>query len=194
MKFCYLDESGTGAEPYSVMVGVVVDGYRMGITKEHWREVLELLSEVAERPIREFHAKKFYAGDGIWKDIDGPTRAEIVSEIMHWFVHRGHYVVYSTVDRQKFDASFPRHQFGRDIGSLWRLLAFHVVLALQKHHQKEKKNKGNTVLVFDEQIREKDAFTTLILDPPAWCHSYYDRQPDQEILDQIIDVPHFVGG
>lgn len=34
MKFCYVDESGTGDEPYAVMVGIVVDTQRMHVTKQ----------------------------------------------------------------------------------------------------------------------------------------------------------------
>jgi len=31
MKFCYLDESGIGDEPYAVMVGIIVDAQRMHV-------------------------------------------------------------------------------------------------------------------------------------------------------------------
>jgi len=63
---------------------------------------------------------------------------------------------------------------------------------LQKAFQREKKNKGNIVLIFDNEEREKVQFTDLVLDPPDWTNTYYNREKNQEKLDQIIDVPHFV--
>ena len=174
------------------MVGVVVDAYRMRVTKAEWTELLDVLSAIAGRTLEEFHAKRFYSGSGIWGDIPGAVRSDIITELLQWFTERGHHVVNSAVEKAKFAENFDKHAFSQDIGSLWRLLGFHVVLALQKHHQREKKNKGNTVLVFDEQVMEKELFLRLLLNPPEWSETYYDRRDDQEALDQIVNVPHFV--
>jgi hypothetical protein len=57
---------------------------------------------------------------------------------------------------------------------------------------KQASNKGNTVLVFDNEEREQKDYTDLIIDPPTWSDSYYNRDSNKERLDQIIDVPHFV--
>jgi hypothetical protein len=40
MKFCYLDESGTGEELFAVMAGIVVDAYRSRITRKDWMDLL----------------------------------------------------------------------------------------------------------------------------------------------------------
>jgi len=45
MKFCYIDESGTGDEPYAVMIGVIVDSSRMHVTKKDWAELLSILRQ-----------------------------------------------------------------------------------------------------------------------------------------------------
>ena len=49
MKFCYLDESGTGHEPFAVMVGIIVDSHRMHLTKKDWADLLLKLSRKFER-------------------------------------------------------------------------------------------------------------------------------------------------
>lgn len=174
------------------MVGVLVDSTRMHVTKAHWVELLEILTDIVGRPVREFHTRKFYSGGGIWHAIDGETRSRITTSILDWLTERRHHIVYSAVDTRKFSASFAGHRFAPDIGSLWRLLAFHVTLALQKRNQRERKNKGNTVLVFDNKGTEQTEFTKLILDPPGWSNSYYECAVGDLPLNQIIDVPHFV--
>jgi hypothetical protein len=57
MKFCYLDESGTGQEPIAVMAGVVTDDTRMRVTKHHWSNLLQNLSEIICRTIQEIHTR-----------------------------------------------------------------------------------------------------------------------------------------
>ena len=75
--------------------------------------------------------------------------------------------------------------------TVWRCLGFHLSLSIQKNNQKEQKNKGNTVLIFDNEHHEQARFTDLILNPPDCSDSYYQRSRRQERLDQIIDVPYF---
>lgn len=191
MKFCYLDESGTGGQPISVMAGVVADANRMHLTKDAWSGLLEQLSEIIGNPIQEFHSHKFYSGSGVWKGLDGAHRASIISTIIEWMKERKHKVVYSALDvkrhqeQQKKDARF------HDL-TAWRTMALHVALSLQRRHQSESKNKGHTVLIFDEQVKEKEKFTEMVLNPPDWTDGYYDRKTRQKALDQLVDVPHFV--
>lgn len=191
MKFCYFDESGTGGHPVAVMAGVIADASRMHLTKEAWSDLLGELSYIVGTEIQEFHTHKFYAGQGIWKEIDGPDRANIISAIIRWMADRKHRVIYSAVDRAKFESR--RVEDSRLSGlSIWRTLGLHTALGLQRCHQKESKTKGHTVLVYDEQVIEKEKFTDLILEPPEWTESYYDRPKKDPPLQQLIDVPHFV--
>ena len=69
MKFCYIDESGTGDEPYAVMAGVLIDAYRMRPTKAEWDSLLSDLAEIIGKEVREFHTKDFYAGNSPWRGI-----------------------------------------------------------------------------------------------------------------------------
>lgn len=191
MKFCYLDESGTGDQAVAVMVGVVVDATRMHLTKDHWSELMVELSKIVGTEIAEFHAHRFYKGAGVWKGLSGDARSRLISAIIQWMQARKHKIVYSAVDNEKFKAEAPKIAEFKNI-SLWKSLALHCSLALQRAHQKEAKTKGNTVLVFDDAVKEKEKFTQLLLAPPAWTDSYYQRTRKQSALDQLIDVPHFV--
>lgn len=192
MKFCYIDESGTGEEPFAVMVGVVADSHRMKVTKKHWTELLKSLSGLIGRELSELHTRNFYSGSGVWRGIDGEKRSQIISSIFDWLEDRRHHVVYTAVSKEKFYSEFSSEDIGSELSTLWRFMAYHICLSLQKHFQSQQRNKGNTVLVFDNEEREEKRFTDLVLNPPDWSDSYYQRGRRQDKLDQIIDVPHFV--
>ncbi|MEW6674206.1 MAG: DUF3800 domain-containing protein [Thermodesulfobacteriota bacterium] len=192
MKFCYIDESGIGEEAVAVMVGVITDATRMRVTKINWQNLLEYLSNIIGRQIQEIHTRDFYSGNSPWRDLDGNQRSAIITAIFNWLQERKHHVVFTAVNKATFLEHFNSEPFYNDIKTLWRFMALHLTLSLQKSFQREKKNKGNTVLVFDNEEKEKVQFTDLVLNPPDWTDSYYNRGKKQEKLDQIIDVPHFV--
>ena len=190
MKFCYLDESGTGSEPYAVMAGVVVDASRMHLTKNDWAELLDALSRLVGKQLLEIHTSDFYAGNGVWRALPGDIRARIITLIFEWLSERKHDIVYSAVDKEEFYSERGSGPYADDIGSVWRFMALHICLAIQKHFQGLEKNKGNTVLVFDNEEGEASNFIGLIRNPPEWTDSYYKRKRRQVQLDQIIDVPY----
>lgn len=192
MKFCYLDESGTGEEPIAVMAGIIVDVKRMHVTKRQWSELLAQLSNIIGKEIEEIHTRDFYSGNSPWRDLKGQQRSEIISTLFDAIKERKHHIVYTAVDKQKFAAEFQNEQYHGDVKTLWRFMALHITLSLQKRFQREFGTKGNTVLIFDNEERERLYFTDLIRNCPDWTDSYYSRKKKQEKLDQIVDVPHFV--
>jgi len=191
MKFCYIDESGTGHEPFAVMVGIIVDTHRMHVTKADWNDLLTILSDIVGRDVREIHTRDFYPGNGPWRGLPGDIRARIISAIFEWLRDRRHKIVYSAVNKEKFLQEFPSERWANEIATLWRFMALHICLSIQRHHQSLDRNKGHTILVFDNEDREASNFIELVRDPPDWTDSYYARNQRQGPLDQIIDVPYF---
>jgi hypothetical protein len=191
MKFCYCDESGTGDEPIAVMVGIVVDAQRMHLTKQDWTELLDALSSVVGRTILELHTRDFYAGNSMWRRLDGERRSRIITQICDWLTDRKHRLVYSAVVKDRYFEGRSSGDIPDELNTPWRFLGFHIILAVQKAHQRLKKKKGNTVFVFDNEERERLRFTDLIQRSPAWSDAYYTRSEDQPPLDQVIDVPYF---
>ncbi len=199
MQFVYLDESGTGDEPIAVMTGVIADSYRMRLTKFHWNDLLRNLSKIVGRKVDEIHTRDFYSGNSPWRNLRGQQRAEIITAIFDWLIERKHSIVFTAVDKSKFYEEFPGEIFHQDISTLWRFMALHIALALQKCYQGKSRgrnrtlnNKGSCVLIFDNEYREETRFTNILLDAPDWTDTYYDKRPNQEKFSQIIDVPHFV--
>lgn len=191
MKLCYFDESGTGAEPLAVVVGVVVDSQRMHVTKEHWGKLLTELSEIVGRPLAELHTKDFYSGNGAFRGMAGPDRARYISRIIEWFAARKHTFVYSAIHKQTYEANRKAGRLPADLGSAWQAAAFHSVLALQRAHQTLEKTKGHTILVFDNKGHEEGPLADIIASPPAWSESYYAKNQKQTPLSHIIDSPYF---
>lgn len=191
VNLCYCDESGTGEEPIATMVGIVVDASRMHLTKADWVELLKILSERAGHQIEELHTRHFYSGNGVFRDIQGPTRARIISIIFEWLRDRKHHIVYSSVLKDAYYAALKSQEIPDELNTLWRFLGFHLILAIQKACQREEKNKGHTLFVFDNEERERMRFTDIIMRPPTWSDGYYSRKKKQRQLDQIVDVPYF---
>ena len=204
MKFCYVDESGKGEEPILVLTGIVADAYRMHVTKADWLEILAKLSQVLDRPIEEFHTHQFYRGNSIWRRLNGDERTAVLDHILQWLAERNHKIVFSAIDKRKADGAEldGKEQFvhnGRP--DYWKLAALHLLISIQKLHQREERNKGHTVIVFD-QGRGSGEVAEIVLEPPTWSDSFYDyerliRRRKQELpnpeppLSMIVDVPYF---
>lgn len=191
MKFCYCDESGTGDEPIAVLLGVVVDAQRMHVTKEHWQGLLNSLSDIVGKPLKELHTRDFYSGSGVWRRIGGPDRARVIDTVFQWLDDRKHHVVYSAVLKDHYHMQLQAGAIHKEVNTLWRFLGFHVILSMQKAYQREKKNKGNTLFVFDNEERERARFTDLIMAPPIWSETYYKKKRKDAPLNQMVDVPYF---
>jgi hypothetical protein len=204
MKFCYVDESGKGTEPILVLTGIVADAHRMHVTKADWSEILQTLSRRLNKPLEEFHTHLFYRGNDIWRRLNGEQRTAVLDSILQWMTDRNHKIVFSAIDKKKADAfNFDgKGQFmGKDRPNYWKLGALHLLLSVQKFHQSKERNKGHTVMVFDEGSSQEE-LAELVLKPPTWTDSFYDYErlirrrkaelPNPELpMNMIVDVPYF---
>ena len=163
----------------------------MHLTKQHWQQLLDRLSERVGRRIVELHTRDFYAGNGVFRDIDGPARARLITDIFEWLADRRHSVVYSSVVKQSYREAYAAHDVPDELNTPWRFLGFHLILAMQKYCQRHERPKGHTIFVFDNEEREKMRFTDLIVRPPDWSDAYYGRNRNHDQLDQIVDAPYF---
>jgi hypothetical protein len=191
MKFCYLDESGTGSEPFSVMASIIVDSQRMHILKNDWKDLLNFLSEKTKKNIKEFHSRDFYSGNGPWRTLDGNQRKIITIGILEWLKKRKHAVCFCAVDKDGYFKEYKSNQKMKDIGSLWSFMALHHLLSLQKYYQKSPGVKGHTLCIFDNEPTELNRISNLSINPPDWTNSYYLKNKKTDKLSHIIDVPYF---
>ena len=191
MKFCYIDESGNGSEPYLIMVGIIVDAARMHRTKADWQDLLGFLSDILKRKITELHAMRFYRGLRKWRTLKGEVRSRTISAILQWLVDRKHQVVFSGLTKNMFHRNRQGDSRLARFHSGWCFVGLHLVLAVQKHFQGYPGTKGNTVFIFDQKVRERTHFAELIRNPPDWTDEYYARDPRKPRLNQVIDTPYY---
>lgn len=191
MKFCYVDESGTGDEPFMIMVGIIVDAARMHKTKADWEDLLRFLSRTYRRRITELHARHFYRGLRRWRTVRGELRFRIISVVLQWLVDRKHHITFSGLARDLFSRNRKSDLRLERFHSEWCFVGLHLILTIQKQFQKYRGIKGNTVFIFDESLREKTHFAELIGEPPDWTDEYYARDPKKPRLDQVIDAPYY---
>jgi hypothetical protein len=107
------------------------------------------------------------------------------------FGPRKHHIVYTSVLKESFRRAFVAGHIPDELHTPWRLMGFHLILAMQKHCKREEGAKGHTIFVFDNEERECARFTDLIARPPGWSDEYYGCTVKQKQLDQIVDVPYF---
>ncbi len=137
------------------------------------------------------HTRDFYAGNSPWRAMSGSERADVVRDVCQWLRDRKHRLVFTSVHKDTYVAALAAADVPSELNTPWRFMGFHLALALQRAHQNEKRSKGHTLLVFDNDERERMRFTDVICRPQSWSDQYYERAKKQGHLDQIIDVPYF---
>ena len=190
MKFCYLDESTKGKSGVFYMTGIIVDTQRMHRTKSEYKELFDTVGRLASRHVTEMHAVDFIPGNRAWRGVEAGVRTLIVDAFLDWFVLRKHKFTFAAIDTKAFHMLPDDDERKTDLKTVRIAAAFHVVLTLQRAHQKEAKNKGHTIFVFDRG-KEPVELENLFSEPPSWTDSYYNKEPRQQRLDQIIDMPYY---
>jgi hypothetical protein len=189
MKLAFLDESGKSGDAISVVAGIIVDVYRVHSTRREWLDLLKTFSDLAKTPIREFHMRNAYNGRAEWRKAGPNNRHEATSTILRWLKDKGHQVTFSASTKSGFEAA--ASPMASDLQSRWTAESFHVALAINKAHQGMGGNKGKSILVFDEGSGFERHLSQLLVSPPAWSDTYYDRKPRQPQLDEIMDTSFF---
>jgi len=119
-------------------------------------------------------------------------RTRIIEAVIRWVGDRKHKITFSAVKKKRFEILRKTDKRLKDLDTLWCTAAMHAILSLQKAHMGLSKNKGHTVLIFDNEGREEKRLTECVLEPPSWTDSYYSRTRKQTALAQVVDVPYFV--
>ena len=191
MKVCYIDESGydIAKDPVLVMVGIVVDAQRMFRTKEEFSGIFDDIRSLFPDALRELKGTKIFNGLDRWRSVDATKRKAIIADLCRWICERKHHLALAAIDQKRFAAA---DRAPADIGTdCWIAVATHIVLQLQRAHQGQRGNKGQTFVIFDENKRKVDSLPELLHSPPPWTDSYYGKGKRQEQLDQIVDSAFF---
>ncbi|MCH8242908.1 MAG: DUF3800 domain-containing protein [Planctomycetes bacterium] len=191
MKFCYADESlDDKGKLVQVMVGIVADAHRLNRSRQEFAEIFGLVSGVYPEALRELKGSRIFYGRGAWRKVPPDIRKAVFRLFCDWVTERKHCLAMSAIDIDRFNAGLPA-ACPKELRDLWVAGAVHIALQLQKLHQPLPKNKGHTVLIFDENKFKGDKLNEVLFAPPVWTKPYYEKKAKQEPLDQIIDSAFF---
>ena len=201
MYLCYADESGyTGSkhdpqQPVQVMAAIFPNVYNFHRSDSEFRDVFEIIKKYI--PIAELKCEQIYRGRGSWRDVAPEVRDEVIEFYLNWISSRNHKFIVTAIDNGAyFDLrnQFPDDPFIQALPYPYLLAGLHTALVVQKLNRTKPKNKGKTLLVFDEQHEFADALTNLIFDPPNLIDDFvtFDEKKENCRLCQIIDTAFFV--
>jgi hypothetical protein len=191
MKFCYVDESRDSAsDKVQVVVGIVADAQRLNRSRVEFSEIFALVEGAYPEALKELKGSRIFYGHGGWREVPPELRKAVFRLFCEWIGERKHSLALSAIDIRRFSEKLPDN-YPDPLRDLWVAGAVHIALQLQKLHQALKKNKGHTVLIFDENKVKADRLNEVLFAPPAWTETYYDKRKKQTPLDQIIDSAFF---
>jgi hypothetical protein len=191
MKFCYADEScDDRGEKIQVMVGIVADAQRLNRSRVEFSEIFALVEGAYPEALRELKGSRIFYGRGGWRDVPPEIRKAVFRLFCEWIGERKHSIALSAIDIGNFNTGLP-DKYPAPLRDLWVAGAVHIALQLQKLHQTLEKNKGHTVLIFDENKVKADKLNEVLFAPPGWTEAYYEKRKKQAPLDQIIDSAFF---
>ncbi len=198
MYICYADESGqTGkvddpAHPFFVMAGVLINTYSMNKTRGDLAQIVAIVKKRTAVPFTELKGFDLYNGSGKWKATAGDVRHSVYEVVLKWFAQRGHKVVLSAVNATEF---FKLHSandfFAKEFESPYAAGVFHLALMIQKANQGFQKNKGQTLLICDQQNQFEAKASQMISNPPGWSDCYYGYKRGER-FSMIVDTAYFV--
>jgi hypothetical protein len=202
MYVCYADDSGHCGkrfhpdQPVQVVAGVVADIARLHKTQREQKEILDIL-RARGNPASGLKAADTYSGRREWKGVAPEVRRSVFDLLLDWAAKRKCRIIVSPIDTGRF---FDRKLSGCDY-SIWcgfpyEAGALNILLSLQRHHAATKtKNKGKTLVVFDEHTGHDQHLLDILSGDLAVTDDFTGysakRKDARPRLDQIMDVPHF---
>lgn len=203
MYICYIDESGhcgrkyNSKQPVEVLCGVITDLTKLFKTQKEQEEWLKILNK-NNIPASELKSADIYAGRGAWKNVDAEIRFQVIEKILDWMSKRSCKVFACPIDADKF---FQKKKNGYEISKRlcypYEAGAIKMLAAIQRGQRKKKRNKGKTIVVFDEQKKHDKNIFQIMEGDLSFLDDYTEyvikprAKTQAKRLDQIVDVPHF---
>lgn len=196
MKFAYFDESGdrgTGGSDVFVMAGLLIDAFKI---RKHTAKFDQLLRDILgkdENSPRELKTKFLIDGKKKWRHVELSLRKKYLTNICDHAVSCSK-IFAVAFSFKNFDHAVNKANgelpFGRDY---WVAAAIFIATSIQKKMQKEPKNKGLTVLIFDDNKMAMSKLSDLLYTAPAWFDGLYQKRKDgdkmkpEDRFNQIIN-------
>lgn len=201
MFLCYCDESGyTGRaedpdQPVMVMAGILPNVYTYHRSDAEFRQIFQIIN--GHVPLDEIKGSQIYRGRGAWANIPAESRDQVIEFYLDWISQRPHQLLISAIDNSRYLAYVRDHPTDPHALALqypYIFCGLHIAATVQKLNRRHGKNKGKTLLIYDEQSEFSDALAQLLFDPPEFIDDFvpFDERSDRSRLSQVIDTAFFV--
>ena len=185
MKFAYIDESGNDERnDVFVMCGLIVDAYSLRKTTAEFDNILGSFFaqysdiELGRTESGGFELKTNDAinGNRKWRKVDAQIRKDFVRQLCQEFISaRGKIagIGISIKCAKDADDSVYKQPFGTDY---WVACGMYVSSLIQREMQKEKGNKGHTVLIVDDNKVKMPKISQELHESESWYDGLYQTQ------------------
>lgn len=179
MKFAYVDESGDeGQSDIFVMAGCLVDGYRLRrITADFDRTLSALLQRHPRHP-PELKTKAFINGRDGWSVVPPEERKQFLRDICS-LVGQDCRLFCCALSFRSFREAHAGAQNHPTRQSYWHAAAMFISSLIQKKAQAIERNKGQTVLVLDDNKIGMPALSDELYEAHAWYDGLYQARTKQ---------------
>jgi len=170
------------------MAGILVNTYNMHRTQDELSQLIGLVAQTGRR-VEELKAQELYRGTGSWKGMEGEDRHRLYEQVLKWLAGRRHRILLSVLDNAR-----AHDLIGKAYGWVntpYVAAGLHLALQVQRTNQGKERNKGKTLLVYDQLGQHEADLSHVIADPPPDTDSYYGYARGPR-LDQIVDSVYFV--
>ncbi|SLN41676.1 DUF3800 domain-containing protein [Pseudooctadecabacter jejudonensis] len=169
MKFVYVDETGDQVQSDTfVMTAVEIDAIRLN---KYSRIFSTMIGEVfAKHPGKpqDLKTRRFHRGAGGWNKISGEDRKAFLNAVVEEIANSSK-IYASAISFKKFKATDHKAFGYPDVShSYWIANAMFVLSHVQREHCDDPKNKGNCVIVVDDNKVEHANMAELIFKPDPW--------------------------
>lgn len=201
MFLCYVDESGyngnkfNAKQPVQVMIGVLVNVYNYHKAHNEFQDVFNIIQK--EIPIKEIKAEEIYRGKKSWHDIKPEDRVAVIEYYLDWILKSPSIkFIITAIDNEKYfqiKKDEPNLEYFKSLPCPYTLAGLHIAMTIQKINKIIKKNKGKTILIYDEEDEYEDHLSETIFKPSSFVNEFLEFDSKKEIkLDVIIDSVYFV--
>ncbi len=201
MYMCYVDESGHNGKKYNpdqpvqVLCGVLIDITKINKTQKELDLILRFLNKKGI-PITELKASDAYRGRKHWGNVKPQIRDKIFRIVLDWAKSRSCKFIVSPIDTKLFfDLKASQCTISSLLQYPYEAGALNILLAIQKINFNKPRNKGKTIVVFDEQHGHDENLIKILEGDLSFTDPYTGHNSNSKKLEprlnQIIDIPHF---
>lgn len=201
MKFVYVDETGDQDQSdIFVMAAVEIDATRLNKYSRIFSAMIDDVFAKHPGKPQDLKTRRFHRGAGGWNKIPGEDRKAFMHAVVDEIANSSKIYV-SAISFKQFNVTDHKAFGYPDVShSYWITNAMFVLSHVQREHCDDRNNKGNCVIVVDDNKVEHAKMAELIFQPDPWFDDLAfkaaflkaKRRPKNWELrrfDQIINTP-----